>query len=141
MLLNKFMNKKNILLVSLIGTIILGALLFIPSVDYCYSHNWCVQTTNLIESFSFIVLLFPVIFVLSAITYKMQNEVFVAWKNFAIWYVPLFALLSVVIQNQGHGGDFVSGWFDAVILLFSLGLFLLISLIIIIKKSLSSKKR
>ena len=137
------MLKKIIFFGSLIPTLLFATTVFFEFGDYCYKNIWCDRIHNVDSLFGFILFVFPVIFILSGVTYKMRDEVFNTWKKFSFWYIPLFIILSFVIQNQSHGGGFsgvVSGWFDAMILFFFLFLYFLISLIIIIKKSLFFKK-
>lgn len=137
------MIKKNMLFLSSVGSLLLLGLIYLPVGDYCYSHNWCQKILDLRGFIGPSLAIFPIILLFSLITYKMRDEVFNSWKKFSIWYVPIFILLAFIMANQSHGGDFsgvVSGWFNTIILLFFLGLFFIISLILIISKHFSSKK-
>lgn len=138
------LSKKVIFFVSLIGTIILTGVIFIPNVDYCFSHNWCNQIWDWVGLLGPIIFVFPVIFFLSLITYNMQEEVFKHWIKFAIWYIPIFILFTIWISSSMHGGDFsgvIAGGFEVLLSLLLLVLFFLISLIRIISKYHFLKKR
>jgi hypothetical protein len=81
--------------------------------------------------------IFPIIFFFSAITYKMRDEVFKKWMKFAIFYVPAYVLLTICMVNNSEGGGWAlptAGLFAAIILFFFLLIFFIISLILIIAK-------
>lgn len=71
------------------------------------------------------------LFLLSLITYKMRDEVFRAWWNFARWSVPL-SIVVVLASSGSRGGsmgipnifdqEFFAFVFSALFLLISLGI-------------------
>lgn len=139
--------KKGLLWASLISTICIIGFIFIPSVDYCYSHYWCSQIESWLSDFSFILVLLPVVLLLSIITYRMREAVFKKWLKFSFWYIPVYIIFSyfIVDSTPGTGG----GWavpdlsMLASVLIISLFLILYfsVSLIIIIKEYKSSRTR
>ncbi len=48
------------------------------------------------------------VFLLSLITYKLREEVFRAWWNFARWFVPIIMLVTFLL-NSTHRGGGISG--------------------------------
>ena len=82
---------------------------------------------------------FPVALLFSLITYKMRDEVSRAWIKFTTWWVPLQILL-VALTPESSGGYFVvilDTQFAAIILS---GLFVIISLLLIVVKFFSLRK-
>lgn len=47
--------------------------------------------------------LLPVL-LLSLITYRMKGEVFLAWWNFARWWVPVIIAVTLLLENASGGG-------------------------------------
>ena len=97
-----------------IGTVPLIILFFI-SIS-CYQWTTCPQ----LPSFFFRIIdvidntvadniIFSLIFLtppllLSLITYRMKDEVFRAWWNFARWWVPVIIVVTILLENAGSGG-------------------------------------
>ncbi len=50
--------------------------------------------------------LFPFLslFLLTILTYRMKEEVFHAWWNFARWFVPLIIVTTLWLETAGGGG-------------------------------------
>jgi hypothetical protein len=44
------------------------------------------------------------VFIFSLITYKMRENVFRAWWNFARWFVPIIIIMTIILNNSGGGG-------------------------------------
>src|SRR3989338_106734 len=80
---------------------------------------------------------FVAVFILSLITYKMRDQVFHSWLKFAYFWVLLTIILTILAPE--YDSSFVSLTKGLVSFTLS-AIFLLISLIIIIIKSFSSKK-
>lgn len=56
--------------------------------------------------------------VLSLITYKMRDEVFRAWWNFARWWVPVIIVLTFLLNNaSGTGGGYLGMGQDFIFLI------------------------
>lgn len=51
---------------------------------------------------------FPFLFLFSLITYKMRDEAFRAWWNFARWWVPVIIVATLFLNNiGGSGGGYI----------------------------------
>ncbi len=82
---------------------------------------------------------FPFVFLLSLITYRMRDEVFRAWWNFARWWVPVIILVTYLQSTQSGGGGLgiggaMSSAFDAFILGFFYAVLVIVSLWRIVRK-------
>lgn len=72
----------------------------------------------------------------------MREEVFRAWFNFAKWWIPISIFLTLIMPGGSGGGFGIPSIFDKEFLAFVLAaLFIIISLIIIITKSLKLRKK
>lgn len=132
------MTKKSVLLTSLV-------LLFISIIIDPYILGFCItddkycifgSLAHLIGKPMFYI--FSSLFLVSIITYKMREEVFKLWLKFTYVWVPLTILLVLISPEYGNS------FFPIVkgsVSFFMSCLFLLISLIIIISKSLSLRKK
>lgn len=137
------LNKKNVLLIGLLGSLILLVYIYIGGsyADACYSKNWCRDLEKISEPIVYTLIIFPILFLLSLITYKLRNEVFERWFKFARWYAPLWVVLAFFLSSNlggpsGFGiGGAVNAWFINLLIFTPLALFLLISLILIVTKS------
>ena len=73
--------------------------------------------------------------VFSLITYPLREETFQSWLHFAKWFVPLSILL-VLLTPDGQSGGYMPSLIDKQVIAFlTSALFTLVSLIIIIYKS------
>ena len=130
-------SKRIVFWVSFLLSLIFAGMLWIDNIiDYCHLHGWCLWLMDLRSSFGIYLVIFPVIFFFSLITYWMRDEVFKTWFNFSIFYIPLFVLFSIFLMNNTSGGGYIisGGYFAALILFFFLALYFLISLILITVK-------
>ncbi len=133
------MTKKRVLYVGLGGTILI-LFLFVLNSNYCYLNPFC------IDNFMVFFLIPPPILFFSLLTYRMRDEVFDAWISFAKWFVPVIILITLIIQSGSGGGSggfsgAVSGWFDAMIIGLLYIIFIIVSLLIIVRKHYSLKKK
>jgi hypothetical protein len=104
-------------------------------VDYLYKNH-------LFISGDVFDLVLPTLFVLSLplllfslITYKMREEVFRAWFNFAKWWVPISIFLTLITPGGSGGGFGIPSVFDQEFAAFILAaLFFIISIIIIVRE-------
>ena len=77
----------------------------------------------------------------SLITYKMRDDVFAFWLKFSFWGIPVALMSAVVIyfsiggESPFRGGGIMFSW------LILYGLYILLSLSLIIYKQLSLKKK
>lgn len=78
--------------------------------------------------------IFPVSLLFSLTTYFLKEQVFRAWVNFVKWWVPLQILL-VLITPESSGGYFVSLIDKQFVAIILSGIFTILSLVIIIWKS------
>src|SRR3989344_5364680 len=115
--------KKNVFFVGLLGTLFL-IIGFSLGSDSCSLNNLCTKIYDFINSdfinsdfFATLIFLTIPLFILSLITYKMRDEVFRAWWNFARWWVLVIIAVTLFLQNAGGGGwGISSGGFDTFIL-------------------------
>lgn len=111
------MTKKNILKIS---SVYILYIVFIFSISFLCNKNFCEIRED--DFFGVILLSFaPLLFVFffSLITYKMKEEVFRAWWNFARWWVGIIILVSIFFNVAGGdggggmgGGGLASGILD-----------------------------
>ena len=47
--------------------------------------------------------------ILSLVTYKMRDEVFHAWWNFARWLVPVIIVATLLLNSASDGGGGMGG--------------------------------
>jgi hypothetical protein len=136
------MTKKNISLFGLVGTVALTALTLLSVSDFCYNSQFCVLLFEKLHLWSFANYIFftPPLLLLSLITYKMHDEVFTSWANFAKYWVPLTILLSV-LAGFGEQPSYMPALITTGTVSFLMSsLFLAISLILIAYKFFTLKK-
>lgn len=101
-----------------------------PNEIYWVRAEWC-------EPLAFTLIPFLPIFLFSLVTYKMREEVFRAWFNFTKWWVPISIFLILITPDSSGGSFGIPNVFDKGFLAFILAaLFFIISLVIIVRKSL-----
>lgn len=88
---------------------------------------WCRDYVD--PLFSFLAPLL-VIFFFSLITYKMRNIVFLAWRNFSYWWIPLSAFLILVTPE---GNSVIMSWGKEIPAIGMSALYVLISSIIVLR--------
>ena len=134
------MTKRNVLIASVVY-VIFFILVFLAS-EYCNS-TWCrVHDDDPLGLIFFIFLpLIPTLF-LSLITYRMKDEVFRAWWRFARWWVPVIIAVTLFVQNAGGGGGWGmnGGAFDVFFIGIFYFIFILVSLIKIVRAYLKTKE-
>ena len=141
------MTKKNILWISVVGSLLFLSLIFLLESHTCSREwMWCREyiwnSSNLILR---LLLVTPPLLLFSLLTYRMRDEVFNAWISFAKWFVPVIILITLIIQSGSGGGSggfsgAVSGWFDAMIIGLLYIIFIIISLWKIIRAYRKTKK-
>ncbi len=77
---------------------VLVAMSMIGTFKLCGGKEYGICMENL-HSFMVIFLPFLPLFIFSLITYKMREATYLAWFNFAKWWIPL-AMLSILIAPQ-----------------------------------------
>jgi hypothetical protein len=134
------MTKKNILIFSAVISTILLIANFIGNVRICTKGG--VENYSCLDMLSSIEVIFLPIFailVFSLITYKMRDEVFRLWLRFVYWWIPFSMFLTLITPNA-NGGYFVSLWDNEMTAIFSSFIFVIVSTILIIYKSMKTKK-
>lgn len=131
--------KKGVLIWGLFLSIVLFGLIFLQQNSFCYSTGWCRNLWGELNLVGFILFPFPFVFLFSLITYKMRDEVSRAWIKFATWWVPLQILL-VAITPDSYPGAFIAIIDQQSVAIVLSGLFVIISLALIIWRSLSREK-
>lgn len=94
--------KKTVLKISLIYVAYL-VVIFLTSI-FCNKDFCSIREDGFLGVilFSFVPL-FP-LFLLSLITYKMRDQAFRAWWNFARWWVPIIIVATFLLNNASGGG-------------------------------------
>jgi hypothetical protein len=128
--------KKNVLFVGIFGVLFIG-FLFILDSHVCYINETCKTVRRAFNQDIFtIIFITPPLFLLSLITYRLKEEVFRAWWNFARWFVPVVIVASFFLNGAGGGGlgisGAVSGAFNFLVLCIFYAVFILVSLIRIV---------
>lgn len=130
------MTKKNVFLLAIGGTIIFFLSAFQKEIGFCgHIYNNCWDIIDLIWP-PFMIFL-PFAF-LSLLTYRMRDEIFRAWTAFAVWWVPLSMFVTFIAPEEIRGSISVPVKWPIAVL--CAGVFLLVSLVIILWKHYSLKK-
>ena len=132
------MTKKISLFISLVAVIFFVIAIFSVDIKLCpsYSYSYCSQFFNIFAETIFISI--PLLF-FSLITYKMREEVFRSWIKFTYVWIPL--TLTFVFLAPEYGNSFFPVNEKGFVSFSMSALFLIISLIIIISKSLSPRTK
>ncbi len=128
------MTKKLILSISLLGTVGCAYLLYGVLTHLCYEQwGWCKNMWRPINDVVLpILFFFPIMFVIQLATLRLNEQINTTWIKFLTWWVPLSIILILITPNtKGMFFPDLKEIFGLVLP----GLFLLISLILIIKKS------
>lgn len=126
-------SKINVLVVALIGSVLAFALHYLSNV-YCSTNDFsCTGNFNIAGVY---LLIFVPLLFFSIITYFMSLSVFRAWAYFAAVWVPLHLLLMFLLpeDNAGGGLGIPAISYKALLLVFSLFAFSLVSALIIVIK-------
>lgn len=133
------MTKKITIIIAIVG-IVLGFILLNPTrFGICQSiyssggYIGCLDETK--DQIGGVIELFSIaLFIISFILLFVRDEVFNAWFKFSRLWLPI-SLIFVFIASPNDGGVLASPSSRALLIIFSLSLFLMISLGIIIWKS------
>lgn len=108
--------KRNVFKISFAYIFYFLILLLISS--QC-SSDWCrIREDDAPVVVLYALLPFALVFFLSLLTYRMHDDVFRAWWNFARWMVPIIMFASIAIQFVPSNGGFFN--MDGLIYLFVL---------------------
>jgi hypothetical protein len=86
-----------------VGSIFLFLPFILNKIISCAQANWFFCNDSY-EVVAILVLPTPLLLLLSLITYKMRENVFRAWWNFARWFVPIIIIMTIILNNSGGGG-------------------------------------
>ncbi len=130
-------DKKNILIGSLFYVLIFFAFVLWDGwsgTGDCYDMSWCGD-----YFYPFLSYLLPlhVIFLFSLITYKMREEVFLAWRHFSSWWIPLSVFL-VLITPEGN--SVIMSWGKEIPAIGMSAIYILVSTVIILRVWLKLRK-
>lgn len=125
-----FVTKKIVLWVSSGFTLVLGLIFSGEALGFCNRGTFCDQVTDSLGSFAVILLIVPLLFPFSLITYRMRQEVFYRWIRFAIWYIPLL-IIGYFIYPQG--GGLMASSFDAFVFILFILIFVITSTVKIVR--------
>ena len=138
------MTKKNILVASIVYIVYFIAILII---DRLCHNSWCRIHDEDFLGWVFIIFL-PLlpIFFLSLITYRMKDEIFRAWWNFARWWVLVIIVGTLFLNMAGSGGGLgiggaISSGFNILVLSIFYAILIIGSLVKIVKKHRELKQR
>ena len=127
------MTKRNTLLISGLISITIITINYLGTYAICNSNRDC---AHLLTNIIWILYIFVPLFLLSLITYKMQDEIFHKWLKFVYIWVPLTIIL--VLISPEYGNSLFPIEKDSVSFFMSV-LFLLISIILILSNHFSLK--
>ena len=130
------MGYKKRILISLATLVVVFLIFFF----LCYlNEDLCSQNTHETLALYMLALSFSTSLSLS-ILYFLREEVFHSWLRFMKWYAPI-ATIAVILSNGSHGGWGIGNIFaPEFVIMWSAGLFFLISLFLIAIKSWNLRK-
>lgn len=134
------MNIKKMVLV--VSTLYVAFFISIFLVDKMCDSAWCrIHDDDPLGWIFFIFLPLLATFFFSLLTYRMKGEVFRAWWSFARWWVPVIIIVTLWIENAGGGGGWGmnGGAFDAIFIGIFYFIFVVISIVKIVRTYLSTK--
>jgi hypothetical protein len=144
--MQKLSHKKQIAVI-IFGAVILLALIGIEGYISVFASGRCENylgdsvlrclNVALFENHQSLALMLSVFLVASSILYFLKETVFAAWKKFAFVYIPLVAL--AVYMAPEYSSDPFFAVTKEVVSLYSAGLFLLISLLIVFIKTVGKR--
>ena len=131
------MTKKQVLWVGLVGVVGFFLVFTLVQKSGCREDLFFFCRDSYLWIILILKYLFPIIFLLSLITYKMKDIVFQTWFKFARVWVPLTIILVILSPEYGNALLPVE---KGTVSFFMSALFLIISLIIIVYKSFQNSK-
>ncbi|MEI8104118.1 MAG: hypothetical protein WCG84_04435 [Candidatus Moraniibacteriota bacterium] len=112
--------------------------MFPVNLGICQQLNYdCRKASDLMQMLFGI---FPFVFLFSLITYKMKEETFRVWWNFAKWFVPTIIVITYLLQGVTGGGYLnTADSFSFAILFILYAVFVFVSIIKIVRAYRRSK--
>lgn len=139
----KLLTKKSILFESSSLFLISSVLIGIARSEVCYYNHACNSFFYRVGDFGIFLFLPLLILPFSLITYKLSAPVFVSWRNFAIFAIPVVVAITIPLVMYDTSSGF-GGLIEEQIILLTLAtlytLYFLTSLIIIIRAWWKSRK-
>ncbi|HEY4516660.1 MAG TPA: hypothetical protein VJG64_01825 [Candidatus Paceibacterota bacterium] len=143
--------KKNVFLATsgYLATSI-GIIVFLKYILGCPWRGECVDlgwSGDLIFALFFLPMpIFLITFVFSLLTYNLHDAVFIAWRKFALWAVPVLMILTYILtippRTGGLGiGSVIAASFTLATLFLLFASFVIISLVIIVWKYFSTRSK
>lgn len=139
------MTKKNILIGSLVALVVAYILANPVFFHICVNTYTFGNYVGCLDKFSSLISILLAsasipIFLLSLITYKMRDEVFRAWWNFARWWVPVIIIITFLLENASGGGTLgMNKDFTAFILIILYSVLVITSLVKIVRTYIKTK--
>jgi len=145
--------KNKTLIYLIVGSFAIFVLAFVLSDPLRFgicrnSYTWIPQNDGVVvtecsDDASFVqapVMFSVIFFFLSLVLLFLREEIFKTWKTFAIWWIPLSVLFIFSTPSSGGGSIGIGGSIDReIVTWWFAGLFLIISLVLIIYKSIKLK--
>ena len=126
--------KKKILIISAQYFSLFASIYFYSW--YCENYGAChVYENELPGILIFVFLPLMPIFILSLLTYRMRDRVFLAWWSFAKWWAPLI-MISTLFMNTigtGSGNSLGSGMVEGFVYFILYGVLITVSLVRIVR--------
>lgn len=136
-MLNKFMiNKKTVLFLSVLGSLCYAIMHVLVSVSGCVNSLFFCNDSNLwlID----VLRLFPMLLIISLVLYKLHENIYKTWLKFTYIWLPLSVIL--IWMSPEYDRTMIPMDRGRVSFIMSV-LFLVISIVIIIYKSVSNKNK
>jgi len=136
--LSKYMSmKKRVLIASIIFSVVFILSIFSREIGMCppYSYSTCSDFSE-----SLAMLFFPILplFFFSLVTYFMREEIFQSWWRFARVWVPLSMI--AILLAPAYASDWMFPIDKGRIAFFTAVVFVIISLILIVREKLRLRK-
>ena len=128
----EWFTKSKLMIFSLCIVVIFSIFYYINMLSSCRHEKYCSLITELVVVFS---LPLVSVFVFSVITYKLKESTFNLWKKFSIWAIPFIIIIVSFLPTHASNWDYFNIAKDTVMLFF-VAFYSIISLILIIYKSL-----
>lgn len=126
------LTKKNVFISGLIGLFVSIALNYLRDFGISYSVYKLIAEPLFFVSSSLLII--------ASFLFFVRNEVFSSWLTFAKWWIPLTLVLLIISPADGSGAFFPAFFSKELTSIFMSGLFLLISLVIVLYQSLLMRK-
>ena len=134
--MENLLTKKNILLLSgILGCIellVIILFLFFPTMKFVSHYGG-----SLDQYYLFFLIFIPTL-LFSLITHKLRDEVFESWIKFAKWWVLVTLLLVLITPSQDQS---IIPLDKEMISLFSTAIFTLISIVVVLARTMSLRKK